>query len=66
MVTMFTKGICVLHVSGHTHVYTTFIEKTARQTHNGGVCPMVTQHDSLIFPGSIFHVLIDAVKTSNQ
>ena len=58
--------IYCVQVGMHTHEYVTFIEKTAWQTQNGGVCPMVTQHNSLIFPGSIFHVLIDVMKTSNQ
>ena len=37
----------------HTYMYSTSIEKTAWQTHDGGVSPMITQHDSLILPGGM-------------
>ena len=48
----------LMWVTAYTYMYITLIEKTAWQTQNGGVSPMVTQHDSLVFPGSILHFLI--------
>ena len=51
-------------VSMPTYIYSTSIEKTAWQTHDGGVSPMITQHDSLIVVGRM--LLIEFLKTFNQ